>query len=420
MNKMITNNNNTKKLIRLFIVILYILFLIPLQFSQRPPGDSILSENILKSLLLSLFIITELIDFFNNYSTKKTLMLNILFGIRLLSLIFVFVYEYKISGEIILFYINLIPLLAFYSSFIMSSKKSIAFIIFLCLVNILLDSYNFRIHKIDFYYMFMIILQRIFIVVIFYLFANFWQIDRNNSLEKERLLNQLNKSQIELKKYASEIAKTSVLEERTRIARDMHDNIGHSLTALQIQLRKALAFFDIDSNESKDAINSAIEVASQSLQDTRSVLNDLTQSDTKFSLEPKIKPIISTLKQSGITIELNIEKEDNSCNYATLIAIFRAIQEGSTNIIKHSKADKVAISLKYTSDEALLIIEDNGIGFNRDQYKNSNDKKGLGLIGLEERFELIRGSFEIISEMGKGTKIVATAPKNPVKIIGEN
>ncbi|MDC7237848.1 MAG: sensor histidine kinase [Sphaerochaetaceae bacterium] len=266
----------------------------------------------------------------------------------------------------------------------------------------------------------MIILQRIFIVVIFYLFSNFWQIDRNNSLEKEILLNQLNKSQIELRKYASEIAKTSVLEERTRIARDMHDNIGHSLTALQIQLRKAQAFFDIDSNESKTAINAAIEVATSSLQDTRAVLNDLTQSDTKFSMEKKIKPIISTLKQSGIEVEESIEKEDSSCNYATLIALFRVIQEGSTNIIKHSNANKVSIKLNYTKEEAHLIIEDNGIGFDSEKYYETKDKKGLGLVGLAERFELIRGSFKINSECGKGTIIIATAPKNPVKIIGEN
>jgi signal transduction histidine kinase len=417
---MITNNNNTKKLIRLFIVIIYILFLIPLQFSQRPPGESLLSETILKSILLTIFIITELIDFYNNYSTKKTLMLNIFFGIRLLSLVLIFAYEYKESGEIEPFYINLIPLLAFYTSFIMSSKKSIAFIILLCLINILLDSFNFRKLDIDFYYMIMIILQRIFIVVIFYLFSNFWQIDRNNSLEKEKLLNQLNKSQIELRKYASEIAKTSVLEERTRIARDMHDNIGHSLTALQIQLRKAQAFFDINPNESKTAINAAIEVATSSLQDTRAVLNDLTQSDTKFSMEKKIKPIISTLKQSGIEVEENIEKEDSSCNYATLIALFRVIQEGSTNIIKHSKANKISIKLNYTKEEAHLIIEDNGIGFDSEKYYETKDKKGLGLVGLAERFELIRGSFKINSECGKGTIIIATAPKNPVKIIGEN
>ena len=417
---MITTNNNTKKLIRLFIVIIYILFLIPLQFSKRPPGEALLSENILNSIILAIFIITELIEFYYNYSSKKILLSQFLFGIRLLSIIFVITYGFKQSGEIIPFYINLIPLLAFYASFIMSSKKSIIFIIFLCIINALLDNYNFSIHEIDFYYKIMILLQRIFIVVIFYLFATFWEIDRNNSYDKEKLLKQLHKSQIELKKYASEIAKTSVLEERTRIARDMHDNIGHSLTALQIQLRKAQAFLDIDLNESKNSINSAIEVASSSLQDTRAVLNDLTHSDNKFYMEDKIKTVISTLEQSGIKVEQEIEKEDSSCNYATLIALFRVIQEGSTNIIKHSMAKHVSIKLNYTKEEAHLIVEDDGNGFDLKKYYSSINKKGIGLVGLKERFELIRGSFIIKSEIGKGTKLIATAPKDPVQIIGEN
>lgn len=421
MNIMINaNNNNTKKLIRLFTVILFILFLIPLQFFQRPPGEALVSNNILKSISLLIFLGTELIEFYYNYSSEKINLSRLLFGVRIFSLIFIIFYEYKQTGIVNPFYINLSPLLAFNVPFVMSSKKSTIFIISLCILISLLDNYNFTLHNLDFYYKIMILLQRIFIVVIFYLFANFWQIDRNNSFEKEKLLKQLHKSQIELKKYASEIAKTSVLEERTRIARDMHDNIGHSLTALQIQLRKAQAFLDIDLNESKESINSAIEVASSSLQDTRAVLNDLTHPSNEFYMGNKIKSVILTLEQSGIIINKDIEKEDSSCNYATLIALFRVIQEGSTNIIKHSNAKHVSIKLNYTDDEAHLIVEDDGDGFDLQKYYSHNETKGIGLIGLKERFELIRGSFIIESEIGKGTKLIATAPKDPVQIIGEN
>jgi two-component system sensor histidine kinase DegS len=137
-------------------------------------------------------------------------------------------------------------------------------------------------------------------------------------------------------------------------------------------------------------------------------------------MKKKIAPIISTLTQSGIEVKYAISEDNESMNYASLIALYRFAQECSTNIIKHSKASQVSLDLYYTKDEAIMEIKDNGIGFDFDKISKANTKNGMGLYGLIERFELIRGKIEIESSIKNGVKIIAYAPKDPVQLIGEN
>jgi len=303
--------------------------------------------------------------------------------------------------------------------FVFPEKFSIAITVFLTSLTLLFDTNNFLHSDMELYYGLLLIVQRTITILIFYLFAKFWDADRTVSYKNDQLLSTLNAREDELKKYAREIAKTSILEERTRIARDMHDSIGHSLTAIQIQLRTADAFLDVDKANCKKAIDSALEVASSSLQDTRVVLNDLREPEKHFSLKMKINPIITVLKQSGIKVEASISDDNDNMNYASLIALLRFVQEGTTNIIKHSEATEAKIELSYTRDEAILSIEDNGIGFDIGNLSKNDTIDGMGLHGLIERFELIRGNIVITSSPQKGTKIVANAPKDPVKLIGD-
>ncbi|OJF76668.1 MAG: hypothetical protein BKP49_05775 [Treponema sp. CETP13] len=411
--------NAGKKNIRLLIVLFYLLISIPIQFSfMHNFRQNTKLELVIKFIIFAIFIIFELIEYCLAYPNGEKILVKVLFGIRLFSILGSFLLWFYNNGHVEPFLFNFIPLLAFYSFFVIPRSFSILFTITISTISVWFDITDLAQKNLEIYYIILLVFQRIIIIIIFYLFGHFWQTDIQKSKEKEQLLEQLNKSEENLRKYAREIAKTSVLEERTRIARDMHDSIGHSLTTIQIQLRTALAFIPVDITKTKQSINAALEVAESSLQDIRDVLSDFRQDETQFSFKEKITPIIATLSQSGIIVKLQIADDDENFNYASLVALYRLVQEGTTNILKHAKAKHVSILLSYLKNEAELIIEDDGIGFNTKEQIN-DVKNGMGLHGLIERFELIRGNIKIESFQNKGTKIIAHAPKDPVKLIGE-
>lgn len=333
-----TKKYSNKRTLRLIIVVLYLLLGLPFQFSLISRHILQTYDLIMMSIIFNIFLFSEIVEYVFLYPSKEKRLVRYTFIIRLFFACFSLIYTYIIKGNIQPFYYNYITLICFYSYFLFGSKKSFIFTICFALLSIFSDFNNFYVNDIDFYYRLLMIIQRLTIIMIFYIFAKFWDDDRKKSIENEILLEELNQSKKELKTYASTIAKSSVLEERTRIARDMHDSIGHSLTAIQIQLRAANAFLDIDNNRSRKSINAALEVAKTSLLDTRSVLNDLRSPEKQFSFKSKLENIINTLEQSGIEVSSNIAPDDEEINYACLLALFRFAQESSTNIIKHSKA----------------------------------------------------------------------------------
>ncbi|MGH4037434.1 MAG: sensor histidine kinase [Sphaerochaeta sp.] len=410
---------SNKRNLRLFIVLLYQLLGLPFQFWIMNIHNNGAKNFLINIILFSIFIAFEIIEYLLKYPYKTNKVVKVLFFIRFSTIIFAFLCNYQKSRSFDPYLYTFITLLAFYSYFMFPGKVSAIITFILAFLTILFDTKNFFYSNLEVYYGVLLVVQRAITIMIFYLFAKFWDADRTVSYKNDQLLLALNAREAELKKYAREIAKTSILEERTRIARDMHDSVGHSLTAIQIQLRTADAFLDVDKKSCKKAIESALDVASNSLQDTRAVLNDLRESDNTFSLKQKIKPIVKILEQSGIKVTTKISDDNDNMNYASLIALFRFVQESSTNIIKHSNATEATIELSYNNEEAQLIIEDNGVGFDIKNISNNEAKGGMGIHGLIERFELIRGNIVITSSPNKGTRIVANAPKDPVKLIGD-
>lgn len=415
-----TEIHANKKNIRLLIILVYLLVSTPVhfRFMDSHKGGTI-PELVVKSIVFAIIILLELIEYFMDYpGDERKGLVRLFFLIRVLSVMASFIFGTIIGGEIEPFMFGFIPLLAFYSSFVMSLSLSILFTIGIAVLNIWLDVLHFQDEHVEFYFGGVLILQRVITIVIFYLFAYFWRTDIKKSNENELLLSRLNKSEENLRVYASGIAKASVLEERTRIARDMHDSVGHGLTAIQIQLRKAQVFAGVNIEESMQAVDAALEVAGSSLQDTRSVLHALREDEMNYSLENEIQPVIETLKQAELEVKFEVSGSDDDFNYAVLIALFRLVQEGATNILKHAKASIVQIILEFDVNAAKLTIEDDGQGFDTSADCQPGDT-GMGIHGLKERFELIRGSLSVESEPGRGTRLTATTPKDPVKLIGE-
>ncbi|MFZ5642878.1 MAG: sensor histidine kinase [Bacillota bacterium] len=239
--------------------------------------------------------------------------------------------------------------------------------------------------------------------------------ERVNRLRVEKILRELEVSHRQLQDYAEKVAELATIEERNRLARDIHDSLGHYLTVINIQLEKAMAFRDINPQAADQAVRDAKRIAGEALQDTRRSVGALRKTQEPFSLVQALTGLVSNLQNSQLSIGLEIDGCEEGFSQQLLMTLYRAAQEGLTNIQKHAEADCAEINIKFNDRQASLCIIDNGRGF--DPGVPEKGGPHYGLQGVRERLELARGSFELESSPGKGTKLLITIPRNPLTLM---
>jgi signal transduction histidine kinase len=209
-----------------------------------------------------------------------------------------------------------------------------------------------------------------------------------------------------LRQYALRIENQAILQERNRIARDIHDSLGHSLTALNIQLETALKLWQSNPEKAKAFLTRAKDLGSQSLQDVRQSVSAMRSDPVQGrSLEDAIASLAEELQRStGITPTCSLLLE-RPLPAEVHTAAYRIVQEALTNIYKYANATQVKIQLQATTDELNLTVEDNGKGFNVE-----TNTTGFGLQGMRERTLALGGQLMIDSKPGNGSRITACFP----------
>lgn len=228
-----------------------------------------------------------------------------------------------------------------------------------------------------------------------------------NALLNERTIqNRLQKANDELQRSAAQVKRLATVQERSRIAREIHDSLGHSLTALNIQLEGAIKLSQRDPQKSQTLLQEAKRLGSVALQDVRqSVATLREQTSTQESFQSQLNNLIDTLQSStGITPKINIQLFQ-SLPEATSLALYRLVQEGITNIVKHADATAVELSLTVDEQGTRLLLWDNGRGFDLSQTST-----GFGLQGMRERAQAIGGSLTVNSRPGEGCEIRLVVP----------
>ncbi len=207
----------------------------------------------------------------------------------------------------------------------------------------------------------------------------------------------------QLRQYALRIENQATLQERTRIARDIHDSLGHSLTALNLQLETALKLWSADPAKATNFLAQAKRLGSTALQDVRHSISALrTDTMQGRSLEEAIASLAEELYRStNISPTCNIWLA-RSISPDLAIVVYRIVQEAITNICKYANASEVKIQLHASQTQLDLVIEDNGEGF-----KVNQNTTGFGLQGMRERTLAQGGQFEINSTPGAGCRITA-------------
>lgn len=204
-----------------------------------------------------------------------------------------------------------------------------------------------------------------------------------------------------LLQYAAKIENQATVEERNRIAREIHDSVGHCLTAQSIQLENVEYFFAEDSTKAKEHLVKARKLGKEALQNVRQSVATLRKKTLqKQSLKTSLNQLIHEFQlTTDIKVDFDIYLISPISNEINT-SIYRLVQEALTNVAKHSEANEVNIYLAEKAKKLFLTVEDNGVGF--DPKANTT---GFGLQGMGERIEALGGNFILKSQPGAGCKI---------------
>ena len=221
----------------------------------------------------------------------------------------------------------------------------------------------------------------------------------------ENLVKDLSDANLKLREYAAQAEQLAVTEERNRLAREIHDSIGHYLTSVNIQIKAGLATLDQDPQQARSAFGKAQTLTQEALTDIRrSVASLRTDSVSARPLPDTIESLLSEARASGLVTGLQISGPARKLNDQVEFTIYRTVQESLTNVIKHAQASRVEILLDYQDpNTARLVIQDNGVG--ADEIS-----QGFGLLGVRERVQLLGGEVIIQTRSGKGFTLELKIP----------
>jgi PAS domain S-box-containing protein len=199
-------------------------------------------------------------------------------------------------------------------------------------------------------------------------------------------------------------------EERTRISREIHDELGQSLTALKLDLsliRRSLVS-DGHAGHSENVL--AIErTANRIIRTVRRIATELRPGILdELGVAAAIEWMAKDFRnRTGINCKVILQRMDKITNTVRDTAIFRIVQEALTNVMRHAAATQVSVTLKRNGDAVIVEVRDNGIGIVEGRIV---DSKSLGLIGIRERVRLLEGEVEISGKSGEGTLVRVTLP----------
>ncbi|MEI7611756.1 MAG: response regulator [Betaproteobacteria bacterium] len=196
-------------------------------------------------------------------------------------------------------------------------------------------------------------------------------------------------------------------EERSSIARELHDELGQALTALRIDLGWLIRKCGQLDEPIVARMGAAYGLVERTIDSLRRISEGLRPGMlTVLGLSAAIEHHVSQFQErTGISCSLSMNREEFEIDDVLATAIFRIVQESLNNVLRHAAADQLSVDIEENGQQILVRIEDDGQGF-----KTLIGKKTFGLLGMRERVKMLGGTLEVISQPGQGTKIDARFP----------
>jgi len=242
------------------------------------------------------------------------------------------------------------------------------------------------------------------LVMFLAMFAHMRLNEREARERAEHLMAELQKANVQLAAYATQAEELAMTQERNRLAREIHDNLGHVLTIVNVQIEAAKVVMHAEPERALRAMNKAQELVQGGLTQVRESVAALRESPVSDRpLAEAIASLVEEAQSGGIITEFRVLGQPRKLANKVALALYRVAQEALTNVRKHARASRVDVLLDYQPQQVRLEVKDNGVGA-------AETSGGFGLLGVRERMQLLGGSLEIHTSLGKGFSLTASVP----------
>ncbi len=208
-----------------------------------------------------------------------------------------------------------------------------------------------------------------------------------------------------------EKARRAVLEERRRIAQELHDQVAHHLGIAALHTSAARRWLGRDRDRAAHALASAEDAVRGALTTMPAILRALRVDDASDDMAPQpgldgLDRLIAQVSQTGLAVELRVEGDRRAVGPPVELAAYRIVQEALTNTLKHTDARRSTVVLRFAPDQLVVQVTDDGSG----TVAERRDGAGLGLIGMRERVDVLGGALVASPRDGGGFEVRATLP----------
>ncbi len=224
----------------------------------------------------------------------------------------------------------------------------------------------------------------------------------------KELTDSLHQKEERLRSLTSQIL-TVQEEERARLSRELHDDLGQSLLVLRMQMNALVRRFSPEA-DLRQGLGEAAAYVLEIIEKVRRTSRDLSPSTLEnLGLSEALKSLFEEFQRyqdRDTVIEADLDEVKDILTAEENIAIYRLAQEFLTNVRKHAEATRVAVAVKVLPEKVVITMEDNGKGFAVDDVKSQvRERRGMGLISMEERLRMLGSNFSLTSQTGKGTRL---------------
>ncbi|CRK82004.1 sensor histidine kinase [Neobacillus massiliamazoniensis] len=231
---------------------------------------------------------------------------------------------------------------------------------------------------------------------------------KSTHIELQQAHKELEESTVQSLRYA-------VLEERTRIARDIHDSIGHGLTSIIVQLQALPYMVKAESSKMDNTLQTVLDTARDCLKEIRSVVHQMVIDDEGIGLIALQSLIKRVQEQSGLKVKLTITEQTPQWKTDIFELLYRILQEALTNVIRHAEASDVEVTISEETGNLIMTIMDNGI-----VTEDTQLLPGFGLSGIQARCQRVGGSCIMQSRKPHGLALIVRIPLHSMQSKGES
>jgi PAS domain S-box-containing protein len=218
-------------------------------------------------------------------------------------------------------------------------------------------------------------------------------------------------------RYLADQLLTAQENERKRLAAELHDELGHALLALKLHLSSIEKKLPPEQERVKEDIRGQMHYIHEVIQDVRRLYHDLSPGDVEdLGLTKALGTLINDFAGHfpGISWQVDLANLEGLFSLPVQTTIYRIVQEALTNIGKHANPNMVTISSTKEKHQVHFVVQDDGAGFDAAQeFSSRSSGRGLGLVAMEERLNMVGGTFEIQSRVKEGTRLSFTIPAIP-------